>query len=66
MVRDGDIIIPKVNGNNPLKDEIEHFLAYLDSGKCLTPGSEGLKNVKILEAAEQSRKNDGTGVYIKW
>lgn len=65
-IRDGDIIIPKVNGNNPLKDEIEHFLAYLDSGKCIAPGSEGLKNVRILEAAELSRKNNGVGVDIKW
>jgi predicted dehydrogenase len=48
--RTGDIIIPKINWNEPLKTEIEHFVdCVLDGIYCLT-GTDHAKNViRILE-----------------
>ncbi len=54
-LRFGDISIPHVEMAEPLKQECLHFLDCIKSGKKpLSSGNEGLKVVKVLEAAQKS------------
>jgi predicted dehydrogenase len=65
-LRDGDISIPQVPNTPPLKTEIEHFLKCIKGEeKCFTNGKEGYEVVKILEIAEESKKNGGIELDIK-
>lgn len=59
-VREGDIIIPKVAGSEPLRDETEHFLDCIASGeRSISDGRLGLSVVKVLEAMDRSAQNAG-------
>jgi len=65
LLRDGDIHIPKVDTTEPLKKEALHFLECIkERKKPLTDGEDGLKVVKILEAAQKSLKNNGKTVDV--
>jgi len=51
----GDILIPRIEGTEPLQTELNHFLDCIRNDKCpLSDGRSGLRVVKILEAAQQS------------
>lgn len=64
--RDGNIIIPKLNLIQPLELELKHFIRCIEKKeKCLSDGYAGLETVKVLEAAEESRKKDGLAVKVK-
>lgn len=53
--RVGDVLIPKVDFDEPLKIECGHFVDCIQNGKMpMTGGSEGLQVVKILEEAQKS------------
>jgi predicted dehydrogenase len=53
-IRDGDIHIPKIPIEEPLKNQCVHFLECINSRKQpLTSGEDGLKVVKILETAQE-------------
>jgi predicted dehydrogenase len=53
--RVGDVLIPKVDFDEPLKIECRHFVDCIQNGKMpLTGGLEGLQVVKILEDAQKS------------
>ena len=57
----GDIIIPKIEGGEPIRTELEHFLDCINNDK--TPASDGvsgLRVIKILEAAQNSIRNSTT------
>jgi len=59
-VRDGDILIPRVPGGEPLRNECEHFLDCIESGRPpLTGGAEGTAVVRALEALTRSLANGG-------
>lgn len=61
----GDIVIPKINGNEPLYVELDHFLDCVTNDETpLTDGFDGLYVVGVLEAAEESLKNDNKPVSI--
>ena len=61
VVRDGDIIIPKIPGGEPLKIECEHFMECInDSKPPISDGENGTDVVKFLEAAQRSL---GTGEW---
>jgi len=54
-IRDGDVHIPKIEISEPLKNQCKHFLECVRERKePLTGGEEGLKIVRILEAAQES------------
>jgi len=56
----GDIYIPHINQEEPLKTECQHFLDCIKSGeKSLTSGEKGLEVVRILEASSESLKQGG-------
>jgi predicted dehydrogenase len=57
LLRAGDVLIPKINFVEPLKVECQHFVDCILSGdQPLTDGRDGLKVVKMLEAAQASLK----------
>jgi predicted dehydrogenase len=49
--REGDVILPKINFQEPLKVEIDHFLDCIQNGtKCITGIDHAKKVVQILES----------------
>lgn len=51
----GDIRIPRISSVDPLATQLRHFVAYIQgTEKPLTPASDGVEVVKILEAIERS------------
>lgn len=64
-LRFGDITIPNIKMVEPLRNEAEHFIQCIESrGKPKTGGSNGLKVVKILVAAQQSLREKGFPVSL--
>ena len=54
----GDIIIPRLDGTEPLATELSHFLDCIENDRQpLSDGENGLQVVEILEAASKSLKN---------
>jgi len=63
--RYGDIVIPKIDNYEPLKVELTHFIESIEQKKTpKTDGRNGLRVVKILEAAQDSIDNGGKSVFI--
>jgi predicted dehydrogenase len=61
----GDIHIPYVKQEEPLKTECQHFLDSIKNGTVpLTDGEQGLEMVRILEASSVSLKQGGAPVPI--
>ena len=59
----GDSYIPRLEQEEPLKTQSQHFLDCIEKGaKPLTCGKEGLKLVRILEAASESLMGGGAPV----
>jgi predicted dehydrogenase len=65
-VRNGDILIPKISLQEPLKLECTHFVDCIrERKKPLTDGIDGLRVVKVLDAAQKSLKAGGAPVAIQ-
>jgi len=65
--RSGDIIIPKIHFVEPLRQECQHFLDCIkDHCEPCSSGSDGLRVIKILEAAQHSMANVSTQEVIQW
>lgn len=65
-LRFGDITIPHLQVGEPLRLECLHFLDCVRERKQpLTDGQDGLRVVKVLEAAQKSLKNNGEPVAIE-
>ena len=61
----GDIVIPKIDGGEPLRAELAHFIDCIENDETpLSCGRDGLHVVQILEAAEESLKNENKPVFI--
>jgi predicted dehydrogenase len=59
----GDMYIPYLKQEEPLRGECQHFLECIERGaEPLTGGHKGLELVKILEAASASLKQQGAPV----
>lgn len=64
-VRSGDILIPKISLQEPLRVECLHFVECVRERKQpLTDGLGGLRVVKVLDAAQRSLKAGGQPVAI--
>ena len=64
-LRTGDILIPKTQGGEPLRDECMHFLECVQKGS--TPRSDardGLRVVRVLEAGQRSLQDGGVPVDL--
>lgn len=65
LMRDGDIISPRVEVSEPLKNQCSHFLECVTQGSCpLTDGWEGLEVVRVMEAIDRSLERQGTPVQV--
>jgi len=64
-VRSGDLYIPKIDLTEPLKYECAHFLECIREDKTpRTDGENGLRVVRVLEAAQQSLLQNGAAVSL--
>jgi predicted dehydrogenase len=65
--RSGDIIIPKVRFIEPLRQECQHFVdSIINHTEPCSSGADGLRVIKILEAAQRSMSNGSTHEVIQW
>ena len=65
--RYGDIYTPRINEYEPLKKECEHFLDCIRNDKSpRSDGYSGLRVVSILEAANNSLRNNGIQQVIDY
>lgn len=66
--RYGDVVIPYIQFTEPLRIECQHFIDCIkrEDQKPLSCGNDGLKVVRILEAAEKSIQNGGGLETIAW
>jgi predicted dehydrogenase len=61
----GDILIPKIDGDEPLRMELDHFIDCIVNDETpLTDGYSGLQVIQILEAAQDSLNNESRPVLI--
>ena len=64
-IRTGDIQIPKIDMQEPLRLECRHFADCIRTGQTpRTDGRNGLAVVRLLEAAQQSLAQNGTTVSL--
>jgi predicted dehydrogenase len=62
--RTGDMWAPKIETTEALKAELAYFVNCVDSGqRPFNDGMAGLRVVRMLEAAQESLKRKGEGVY---
>jgi predicted dehydrogenase len=67
IVRDGDILIPRVAPTEPLKAQTAHFLDCCEQGLVPeTNGAAARRVVAVLEAASRSLENGGEVSAIPW
>jgi predicted dehydrogenase len=61
----GDMYVPYIKQEEPLKSECQHFLDCIREGiSPLTNGKQGLELVRILEASSLSLKQGGAQVML--
>ena len=65
LLRDGDILSPKIEVGEPLKIECQHFLECIEKRSApFTDGRQGLEVVKVICAVQESMKQNGMPVAI--
>jgi len=66
LIRDGDILIPKVAADEPLKEQVADFVLCCETGaEPATDGRSGREVVAILEAAATSLRSGGVAVQVR-
>lgn len=66
LLRDGDIVSPRLEFHEPLRVQCQHFLDCVMNGvKPLTDGREGSNVVRVMNAIEGSMRCDGAPVQIE-
>ncbi len=61
----GDIIIPKIEGGEPIRTELKHFIDCINNDKVpVSDGASGLRVIKILEAAQNSIEKNHKNVLV--
>jgi predicted dehydrogenase len=64
-LRFGDIHIPRISNDEPLRLECQHFVECIREGRTpLSDGIDGLNVVRVLEAMERSLREAGRPVKI--
>jgi len=64
-IRSGDILIPKTPSGEPLRLECLHFLDCVENGRTpRSDGRDGLRVVRVLDAAARSLKAGGAPVNL--
>jgi predicted dehydrogenase len=63
--RSGDIHIPRLEGIEALRAEVDYFVNCIDKNEePFNNGEAGLQVVRLLEAADKSLKNDGQRIKL--
>jgi predicted dehydrogenase len=63
--RSGDVYIPKLDGTEALKAEVDYFARCLEKNEePVNNGQAGLQVVRLLEAAEESIKKGGQRIEL--
>jgi predicted dehydrogenase len=58
-VRDGDIVIPRLEQREPLREQLEHFVDCINTGKRpIASADDGVAIVKVLERAQHELRQD--------
>jgi predicted dehydrogenase len=58
-VRDGDIVIPRLEQREPLREQLEHFVDCINTGKRpIASADDGVAVVKVLERAQHELRQD--------
>jgi len=66
-VRDGDILSPRIEVREPLKDECRHFLQCIQEGsQPATDGWSGVTVLQVLEAIDESVRQNGTRIEVNY
>lgn len=61
----GDVVIPYIRFDEPLRVQCQHFLdCARDGRRPQTDGHNGMSVVRVVEAAQRSMKNGGETVYL--
>ena len=64
-IRHGDVSIPRLRWVEPLRAELDHFLACVRDGvECRVPGSKGRAVTEAIVAAQLSLTRGGTAVSL--
>jgi predicted dehydrogenase len=65
VIRDGDIVIPKVAAREPLKEQVAEFVrCCVEGDRPLTDGENGRRVVAVLEATTESLRRGGAPVEV--
>jgi len=65
LMRDGDIHSPKIQVSEPLKNQCNHLLDCIETGKLpLTDGQAGLDVVRVMAGIDRSMKQNGAPVLL--
>ena len=65
QIRDGDIVSPRLEASEPLKNQCRHFLECVTSGVTpVTSGRDGARVVRVLEAVDRSLSLRGAPVEV--
>lgn len=65
-LRMGDILIPKIPSDEPLRLECQHFVdCVIKDLRPRSDGADGLRSVRVLEAGSESLKRSGKPVNLK-
>jgi len=62
----GDIVIPKVQANEPLKTELIHFIDAINGAPLQSGGEMGADIVKVLVASDTSLDSSGKFIEINY
>lgn len=66
QVRFGDILIPRVEMTEPLRLECKHFVECVrDRATPVSDGHDGLRVIRIIEAAQRSMEQDGVPIALE-
>ncbi|MBI4542148.1 MAG: Gfo/Idh/MocA family oxidoreductase [Gemmatimonadetes bacterium] len=65
QIREGDIFIPRVPNTEPLTAELTHFVQVVRGAvRARSDAADGVRVVRVLEAASQSLRNGGQPVGV--
>lgn len=65
-LRFGDVTVPALRATEPLKVECEHFIQCVDSRTApRSDGIDGMRVVRVLDAAQRSLKSGGLPVTLE-
>jgi predicted dehydrogenase len=65
QIRSGDLVVPALQFGEPLQNECRHFVECIEDGKQpRTDGRNGLRVVRVLEAAERSLRQSGKPIDL--